>query len=89
MIKRVYRYQPATDTESVVAIFELLADGTVRAEYPDAARTGFDRSIEAGLVHVRTDGGRRMLSPRDGKAFLDALEGAFRASSMMRIETVA
>src|ERR1043165_3761859 len=46
VIKRIHRYQPATDSESVIGIFELLPDGTVRAEYPNAEQTGFDRSIE-------------------------------------------
>ncbi|MCW5806101.1 MAG: hypothetical protein KIT31_27300 [Deltaproteobacteria bacterium] len=87
MIKRIYRYQPATDSESVIGIFELRLDGTIRPEYPDAERTGFDESIEDGRVRALDD--KRLVYPRDGRVFFDAIDRAFAASSMIRVETTS
>lgn len=87
MIKRIYHYEPSTDSELVIGIFELLPDGTVRTEYPNAEQTGFDRSIADGRVRDRGLRGR-LVFPRDGKVFFDALDGAFGMSSLIRIETI-
>lgn len=80
MKKRIIRSMPdAAPIE--LAVFELLPDGTVKADYND----------DALRAELETDGAWSLatgwVTPADGKRFLDALDQMYRRSSFMSVRT--
>jgi hypothetical protein len=63
-----------------LAMFELEDDGTVTATY---VSEGYKEDIESGLFHKG-----RVLRPKDGKDFLDALEASVSTSTRLYVETL-
>lgn len=80
MKKRIMRAMP--DREPIeLAVFELLPDGRVVADYHD----------EALRASLEIDGawslGTGWVTPADGKAFFDALDAEYRQSSFLYVVT--
>lgn len=81
MKKRIMRAMP--DAEPVeLAVFELMPDGRVVADYQDATLRD----------ELETDGAWTLatgwVTPADGKRFFDALDKAYASSSFLFVQTV-
>lgn len=77
-MKRIESTDPNTSAREVLATFTLVGDDVV-ADYRDR---NFELDVEVNGIYTMKAGEVR---PKDGRAFYDALDDAYRRSSFLHV----